>query len=95
MPYAIENCAVGSRPPLRLPSQVAEMLESKMFFARADVATVAGLYRVFFEAVAPRRPALELHHLGWGDSEVVETCKALPSFSRLAMLDLSHNSDGQ
>ena len=91
VPMAIEQCAVGSRPPLRLPSRVAEMLESKTFFARADVATVAGLYRDFFEAVAPWRPALELHHLGWGDAEVAETCQALPSFSRLATLDLSSN----
>ena len=58
VPHAIEECAVGSRPPLRSPSRVAEMLESKTFFARADVATVAGLYRDFFKAVAPSRLAL-------------------------------------
>ena len=94
VPYAIEQSAIGSRPPVRAPNKVAAMLEGKTFFARADVATVAALYCDFFEAVAPWRRSLKLHGLGWGDEEVAETCSALASFSRLATLDLSGNRIG-
>ena len=86
VPHAIENCVKGSRPPVRLPSRVAELLETKTFFARADVATVAGLYRDFFEAVAPATRDLHLSKLGWGDTEVAELAAALPSFANLTSL---------
>ena len=94
VPMAIESCASGTRPPLRLPSRVAELLETKHFFARADVATVAGLYRDFFEAVVPACRELQLSGLGWVDAEATELTAALPEFTNLATLDLSKNSLG-
>jgi len=41
VPMAIEECTVGSRPPVRSPRRVAELLETKTFFAKADVSCVA------------------------------------------------------
>ena len=85
--YAIEESAKGSeRPPVRLPSRVAELLQKKSFFSRADVDTVAGLYRTFFEAVVPCCERLELSNLGWGAKEASELAATLPSFERLAVL---------
>lgn len=91
---AIEQCAKGTRPPVRHPNQVAAMLEEKSFFARADVATVATLYRDFFEEVAPWCDRLKLAKLGWGDAELQDLAAALPSFVRLSELDLSENQFG-
>ena len=90
--WAMEKSATGTRPPIRHPDQVAEMLETKTFFARADVATVAKLYRDFFEAVAPWCDRLELQGLGWGVAEAGELAAALPSFARLSVLNLSANN---
>ena len=70
------------------------MLEEKSFFARADVATVATLYRDFFEEVAPWCDRLKLAKLGWGDAELQDLAAALPSFVRLSELDLSENQFG-
>ena len=70
------------------------MLETKTFFARADVSTVATLYRDFFQAVAPWTDRLELCSLGWGPAEIRELLVALPSFTRLVVLDLSRNGIG-
>ena len=90
----MQRCASGTRPPLRLPDRVAELLEEKVFFARADVATVAGLYRDFFEAVVPACRELQLSGLGWGVAEATELTAALPAFTNLATLNLSYNRFG-
>ena len=95
VPYAIQSCAKGTRPPPRHPSAVAKMLESKSFFAKSiDLPKVAALYRDFFETVAPRQRELHLSSLEWGDAEVIELAGALPSFVALESLDLSYNNIG-
>jgi len=94
LPYAMEKCSRGTRPPLRLPNGVAQELEHKSFFSRADVPTVAKLYETFFDAVAPAQHTLDLSHLAWGDSEVCMLAKALPHFVSLESLDLSRNRTG-
>ena len=88
---AIEKCASGTRPPVCLPSRVGSMLQEKSFFARADVDTVAKLYRDFFEAVVPWRRELVLSRLQWGPAEAMELAEALPSFVRLSTLNLNGN----
>ena len=55
---------------------------------------MAGLYRVFFEAVAPACHELELSGLGWGVDEATELVAALPSFTSLVTLKLSENKLG-
>ena len=94
VPMAIDECTQGTRPPPLLPSAVATMLETKTFFARSDVATVAGLYRSFFHAVAPWQRELLLSGLGWSDEQAIKLVDALPGFGRLERLDLSANRVG-
>ena len=88
---SIAQCSRGTRPPPLLPSRVAAELEHKSFFSRADVPTVAELYRTFFNAVAPVQQICDFSHFGWGSREGALLAEALPCFVRLTNLNVSNN----
>ena len=72
----------------QLPEAVAHALEhEKVFTNKADVPTVAGIYRRFFEAVAPSVERLDYTGCGWTDHQALECSKALPHFVSLRSLD--------
>ena len=90
-----DGCLKGSRAPPLMPAKVAHVLEhDKVFFARADVAVVAGLYATFFDAVAPAQRTLSFSKLGWADEEAAQLAEVLPFFGKLERLDLSDNKVG-
>lgn len=83
-----DGCLVGSRSPPLLPAKVAHLLEhDKIFFARSDVAVVAGLYASFFDAVAPAQRALTFSKLGWTAQEAAQLAEVLPRFRSLQRLE--------
>jgi len=90
-----DGCLAGSRSAPLEPDRVASLLANeKKFYASSDIATVAGLYKTFFDAVVPAQRELVLCKLGWGDNDVVQLAEVLPCFCQLVAIDLSKNSIG-
>ena len=96
MPEARLDCVcAGQRLPPPTPETVSRLLETeKVFTNRADVATVANLYRSFFEVVTSSVEHLDVSKLAWGDEEVWLLAQVLPQFEKLSTLDLSGNQIG-
>lgn len=89
------SCTEGTRVPPPLPERVAHLLaHEKSFYAKSDVAVVAGLHASFFEAVAPVQQRLDFSKLGWKHAEAVLLVEVLPRFGSLEHLDLSQNDLG-
>ena len=76
-----KSCTSGTRLPPQLPDRVAYSLANeKSFYSKADVETVANLYRSFFETVTPSQMELCFANLGWGPSEAKALAQVLPYF---------------
>lgn len=90
MAHSLSNILAVRRMPPVLPDEVARMLSTeKTFTNSADIDMVAGLYRSFFEEVAPHVEVLSLSATCWLDKEVTHFCDALPMFKNLRTVDLS------
>ena len=90
-----DGCLAGSRSAPLTPDRVASLLaQEKKFYASSDVATVAGLYKTFFDAVVPNQKDLALNKLGWGDDDAALLSEVLTCFCQLEKLDLSENRIG-
>lgn len=91
----LEHVCAARRPAPLLPEAAASLLQSsKAFSNTADAQTVSEVYRHFFEAVAGSAATLEFATLGWGVAEAAALALALPRFSSLTSLDVSHNAIG-
>ena len=78
-----------------LPVEVKRLLETeKQFTNSSDTDVVADLYRRFFETVTAAATSLTFRGLAWTDGEAEQLAQALPRFTALTMLDLSHNKLG-
>eukprot|EP00325_Prymnesiales_sp_UTEX-LB-985_P006681 CAMPEP_0174703536 /NCGR_PEP_ID=MMETSP1094-20130205/7444_1 /TAXON_ID=156173 /ORGANISM="Chrysochromulina brevifilum, Strain UTEX LB 985" /LENGTH=1008 /DNA_ID=CAMNT_0015901471 /DNA_START=155 /DNA_END=3181 /DNA_ORIENTATION=+ len=91
----IAESAAGTRMPPLLPSVIKKALQEKTFFnPKADREVVFNLYKDVFDAVVPYQEVLKFAGLRWGHAEAEGLAQALPSFSKLRILDLWNNAIG-
>ena len=94
--YCLDRTCAAQRPPPMTPARVEGLLRSgvKKFTNKADVETVADLYRSYFEGVTSTADQLTFSSLQWGDAEAVALAAVLPEHIHLNSLDLSRNMVG-
>lgn len=78
------------RPPLT-PKKFAQILETKILAERSDIETLVRQYTDTFHAFANSMVVLDYSGLDWGDHDAEMVADALPSFTRLKELNMSHN----
>lgn len=82
------------RPPLR-PEDMAEELQKRTFTNSSDADVVAEKYASFFREVAAAAQTLDFTNYnrgqGWGDTEVMQLSRALPSFTACKKLCLCYH----
>ena len=85
---------VGRAPPLH-PDEFARQLEAKAFTSKkADLETVAALYRRAVEKRVGEAELLYYMQLGWGDEEATALAAALGAAASLRQFYLSRNRIG-
>lgn len=94
LPAVLAECLAGRAPPLH-PDEFARQLESKSFTSKkADLGTVAALYRRAFEKRVGEAVVLTFHSLGWGDEDAKVLAVALGGAPLVRQLKLDRNRIG-
>ena len=87
-------CSTHRPPPLLPDAADALFREAKVFSDPADAAVVSRVYRTFFGAVSGSATSLSFGTLAWTAAQATALSTALPHFTALTSLDVSHNPIG-